>query len=258
MLNHLLASPSGRQLGELASAMKLPKSTVHQILVALHKTGMVEQDERTRAYRLGYKVLHLSAAYLSGLSIVERALPHMRRLRDQSGETVVLSRRIKDQRVDIAVIESPGEIRRAAEVGRLLPLHVGAVGKIILAFMPASEARAILERTGQAPESIEAKLQECRQVAQLGYAVSIGERVPGAWSVAAPILDWSNELSAVLALSGPLTRFSPEQPDRFARLVSETASRISWELGATRRTPIAGQTSVVSKGETLMVSNGPA
>lgn len=232
VLYHLTRPPSGSQLGELARLLKLPKSTVHQILVALCKTGMVERETTTRAYRLGYRILHLSAVYLSSLNVVERALPYMRKLRDASGETVVLSRRVGEQRVDIAVTESPSELKRSAEVGRPLPLDRGAVGKIILASMPVDEARAILKRAGDEPEVIEKKLEELQRVAQLGYAVSVGERVPGAWSIAAPVLGWQQGLEAVLALSGPMSRFAENEMDRLIRLVVETAWEVSRELGA--------------------------
>ena len=70
--------------------------------------------------------------------------PSLERLGRASNETVSLYIRMGDQRVCIEEFESGQEIRDSQTVGLTAPLHVGAPGKALLAFLPPGELEALL------------------------------------------------------------------------------------------------------------------
>src|SRR3546814_14265980 len=78
---------------------------------------------------------------------------------------------------------------------RPVPLYWGASGKAILAFLPDDEIEQILRRegaspaSGEKPPSLRARMAELREVRERGYAISEGQKLPGARGVAAPVFD---------------------------------------------------------------------
>ena len=89
-----------RQMGltEISREVLLGKSTTHRLLASLIHAGLVRTDARSRQYALGYGLLQLTADWLNGLEIRTAALPHLRALRHETGETVSLSVRDADTR----------------------------------------------------------------------------------------------------------------------------------------------------------------
>src|SRR2546423_7321162 len=87
LLSIIARSPRrGMGLSELAEHAGFDKATSHRLARILVRHGWLVQDEETRRYRLGVRVLDLGFAYLAGLDLRERALPHMERLgRDFGG-----------------------------------------------------------------------------------------------------------------------------------------------------------------------------
>ncbi len=69
-------------LTELVEHTGLNRTTLYRFLYTLRHLGLLDLDPATRRYRLGPRVLHLGFNYLRGLSLVERALPHLHALRD--------------------------------------------------------------------------------------------------------------------------------------------------------------------------------
>ena len=78
-------------LSELAEHAGFDKATSHRLARILVRHGWLVQDEETRRYRLGVRVLDLGFAYLAGLDLRERALPHMERLGRDFGGSVSLA-----------------------------------------------------------------------------------------------------------------------------------------------------------------------
>ncbi|MGH3682556.1 MAG: IclR family transcriptional regulator domain-containing protein, partial [Natronosporangium sp.] len=68
-----------------------------------------------------------------------------------------------------------------------------------------------------------------------GYAVSIGERQPGAGSVAAPVRQADGSAFGSISLCGPADRFDDELRRRYGWLVAATAAEISAAIGYAKR-----------------------
>lgn len=234
----LLFDASRPKLGvsEIARELGFSKSTAHRLLSVLASRGMIMQDLESRRYSLGLALLRLGRVVAESLDIRQKALPVMRRLQEQTGETVNLNVERDGARICIEKVESRHDIRHFVEIGRPLPLHCGASGKVLLAFMPAQRRKRVLSEslsrftrhTLTDPEHLERDLELIRRQ---GYATSRSERVLGAASVSAPIRDASGRVVAALTVSGPEVRFTPDSIARFIDRVVRAANEVSGSLG---------------------------
>ena len=225
-----------RGVTEIASELGISKAVVHRILTSLVQRDLVALDAGTRLYSLGPAVLELAAAYRSQLDVRALALNTMRDLVRATDETSTLSILHNGRRVYVDQVTPNREVRMTVEIGSSFPLHAGASSKAFLAWLPADERRRhveapldpLTEATIVNPSELARELDRIREQ---GFAVSLGERQPGAGSVAAPLLDDQLRPVAVLSVCGPLQRFKSEVAAAAAELVS-AAKALSRKLGA--------------------------
>ena len=94
-------------------------------MTVLRKHGLLAQDGVSKRYRLGYGAIDLGRRAAASLPIRQAADPIMRRLAEQTGETVVLTvvNDARDRAVCIERIESRHDLRLHLEVGEQTPLH---------------------------------------------------------------------------------------------------------------------------------------
>lgn len=245
ILDALAREPAGLGARALEGRIGLPRSTVQRLLEALEETGMVKQDEETHRYVLGVRTLQLGVASLGRVDVRTYALPHMRRLRDLSGETVGLNIRAGDARMYIEQIESPHQLRSKAEIGQPYPLYSGAPGRILLAFLAEGEIARILEGselvplTASTPVREEEILASLRRIRSEGIAAAFAETIAGLNTLAAPIRGADGGVVAALSVSGPETRFAEEAMRAVRPSLIDTAAAISSEMGYSSRFGVA-------------------
>lgn len=228
---------------DLSRRLGLPKATVHRLVETLVSRGFLARDEQTSRYRVGLAPFRLGSLFLQQLDVRQAALPVMRDLARQSGETINLNIVQGRRRVCIEKVESDQGIRHFVELGRPLPLYCGASGKVLLAFLDEPEIEAVIvegldpltARTVTDARRLKADLAEIRRH---GHAVSAGERVVGASAVSAPIRDASGGVVAGLTISGPTYRFTRERVSHLVALVQQGAAAISESLGHAAATPL--------------------
>jgi DNA-binding IclR family transcriptional regulator len=213
----LLALATGPStVTQLARDTGLSKGTAHRLLATLNREGFVLQDPADSRYMLGPAVLRLVQEAAQGLgAFAALGKPALVRLWELSGETVTLHLRIGPERMCVEEIPSPAPLRYVASVGSRAPLHVGAAGKVLLAF----EEPEALERTLETlpleaitPATIvnpHALRKELALVRRRGWASSTGERVPDAAAISVPVFS-HGQLVAALSLLGPASRLRPK------------------------------------------------
>lgn len=210
LLECLAQADKAQGVGELAEATGLPQGTVHRLLASLQQRGYVRRDS-ARKYSLGTAALRLADA--AQRSLVRSARPYLAELVALSGETANLAVLEGDDVVYVAQVPSPHTLRMFAEVGRHVPPHSTAVGKVLLAAMPRERALAVLRRTGLAARTpstitdLEAFAAELDLVAVQGWAADEEEQELGVRCVAVPVAG-SGPVLAALSLSGPAERFA--------------------------------------------------
>ena len=130
-------------VGKISQMTGFTKSTVSRLLATLEKRGCVEKVEGFGKYQLGYRIYLWGLIVHRQVSLATIAKPIMEKLRDQCGEEVVLYVIEGNRRVAIAIVESIHPIAKIDPVGKSLPLHAGAAGKILLAHLPEERRREI-------------------------------------------------------------------------------------------------------------------
>jgi DNA-binding IclR family transcriptional regulator len=216
------------------------KAVVHRILQSLAARDFVTQDAARRRYKLGPAAVALGLRALRESDLRRAARPELEALRAGTRETSTLSELVGDRRVYVSQLLSPQEVHMSVELGTLYPLHAGSSGKAILAFLsPADQervvARPLERRTDNTITQLPILLDELAIIAHLGYAVSRGERLPDAASVAAPVFDVDGQVIGSISVCGPVRRFTEELTVQFGALVCEAALRVSRTLGYTSR-----------------------
>jgi len=135
-------------------------------------------------------------------------------------------------------LETSHELRFVVDLGHPAPLHVGAGGKAILAFLPERDARSVLDAVGVRGRARGLLMRELADVRRLGSAVSKGERVPGSASVSAPVFDHEGRAIGSVSILSLAVRMPEDVVRSHRELVREAAAAISRELGWSRGSPV--------------------
>lgn len=221
---------------EIAQSLDLSKAVVYRILSSFRAKGYVEVDAASRRYSLGPRALQLGLAYLNRIDVRALARPELQQLVAATNETATLSVRSGWQRVYIDQVTPDRDVKMVVQLGRSVPLHAGASSKAFLAFLPDAELDALLTEheltalTAKTVTSERTLRKELATIRNRGYAVSLGERMNGAGSVAAPVRGHDGGAVAVMSVSGPVERFRGEIDDVVPLLV-EATGRVSKLLG---------------------------
>jgi IclR family acetate operon transcriptional repressor len=227
--------PSALGVTRIARELELSKAVVHRILQSLAGRDLVALDPATREYRLGAAAAALGARALRDSDLRSAALPLLRKLRDEIGETVTLSTLVPHGRVYLDQVRGTHEITMTVEPGRRFPIHAGSSGKCMLAHAEPAVIEAVLAEpleqltpaTIVDPDALRAELTRIRQS---GYAASAGERQADAGSVAAPVFGLSGEVVGAISACGPRYRVTDEFVAAVAPHVVAVAAQVSRRL----------------------------
>ncbi|AOU97857.1 IclR family transcriptional regulator [Acidihalobacter yilgarnensis] len=232
LLDTIAALPEAASLKILSAETGLHPSTAFRILASLTETGFVERDAAGR-YVLGRKLLQLAGRVRRGIDIREEARVHMEWLRDQIGETVNLTVREGDEVIYIERVAPKRMMRVEQVIGSRAPLHVTAVGKLMLGELGDAFLHAYVQRTGlpaYTPKTItsaERLLAVVHAAGSRGIALDDEEAEEGVGCIGTLIHDSTSAVVAGLSISAPMER----RQDAWVPLVRDAGRRIAERLG---------------------------
>jgi IclR family KDG regulon transcriptional repressor len=224
---------------DIVERLGLPRSTTHELLTTLVARRYLDRhagDETT--YSLGPVLLELGSRYQQRLEFAKEADAAARSVAAQCGETVHVGVLDGLDVVYVSKIDSTHSVRLISEVGRRLPAHCTAVGKVLLAGLPPEEltarlkGRKLVPLTEHSVTSRPALLVQLDEVRHTGVAHERSESNPDAGCVAAPVVDAHGDWVAAMSISIPTSRHSDEAWPRWEKLVREGAAELSARLGA--------------------------
>jgi len=219
-----------RSTAEIVAATGLPRSTTFRALRVLAQAGLLQQDPKAKRYSLGTRMLQLGHIARRQLSPEDLASPALLRLTETTQETVAFNVVDIPWRLCVYAVDSPSDLRYGGQPGSRYPLHVGGSSNVILANLPHDIATGVLRYHGVEPDEIPVLLDRLQEVRDSGVAVSVGQRVAGASSVAAPVF-LGDEIFGSVAVGGPSDRLGP-RIDEYRPLVKQAAAEISERLTA--------------------------
>src|SRR5215469_10859581 len=236
ILEALQGSSSGLGLKAICEQTGINKSTAHRFLKHLERERYLIRTE-SGAYLIGPRLSQLSTHGSRSATLQSVARPILWDLWKSTHETVNLGVLDQGTVLYVDVIESPHEFRLSSRVGTRRSVHVTALGKALVAFLPEETRQAILGSiTFQAvtPKTIGTLVQfrqELEKIRRQGYAVDDEEAVQGARCVSAPILNSAGTPIAAVSVSGPVTRVTPGLVSALAGAVTSAARAISVAMG---------------------------
>ncbi len=213
-LTHLLEAISRYNepvtLKILSAETGLHTSTAYRILTSMIENGFVERVGD--GYHLGPKLVALGRSASGQVDLVETAAPIMAALRDQVGESVNLTQQEGDQVIYVGRKVSKRMMRVEQIIGSRAPLHVTAVGKLMLGMAGEGAIRAYALRNGLRRYTentiidVEELIAHCQQVAKIGIALDDEEAEMGVGCIGVLLFDERQRPVAGLSISAPLER----------------------------------------------------
>ncbi len=203
-----------QDLNDLSVLTGQPRATCHRLASALVGLRWVDKDDSGR-YTIGPRLHGLSAAS-SGDRLRTVALPTLRRLRDDTGESAQIYRRKGNRRLCVASVEPATGLRDTVPEGAVLTMSAGSAAQVLAAW-------------SDGPSAFDAKALNA--VRNRGWADSVAERESGVASVSAPVLSGGRVIAAV-SISGPIDRLTKRPGQRFGTRVRAAAAEVERELDA--------------------------
>jgi len=210
LLVRVVEAPHPPSIGELSTRAGLPKSTTSRLVGALERQGLVERLGARGRLRPGPVLLRYASRDASQ-ALVALAQPSLRRLADESGETINLAVPGPDGVEHLAQEDTAHLVGVTDWVGRRVPFELAANGKCFLAFGGGG-------------------IDDAEQIRSRGYATSIDELEVGLSALSAPVLGADGGTIAALSISGPTARLTAERIDELAPLLKDEAATLTRRL----------------------------
>ena len=231
LLVRVVESSEPASVGELASAAGLPKSTASRLLSALERQGLVQREGRGHV-SVGPVLMRLASRGSLADDLTALAGPALQRLAEASAETINLAVPTPAGVEHLAQVDSPHFLGSTNWVGRRVPHHCTAVGKVFLAHGAARLQPGPLAQLTPATVTDRAALAAQLEVVRArGYAIAGNELEPGLTAIAAPVFAADGRVVAALSISGPDIRLTQRRLDELTATVVSEADRLSSRLG---------------------------
>lgn len=227
-----LSRPS-MTLSEIQLSTGLPTSTAQRLVTNMVAQGFL--DRVGDQIRVGTKMAFWAATAVKGLDIQAIVSPVLKEMRDRTGETACFFRVEQEYRVCVAVAETRHALRRDMYVGKIIPLHAGSAGRVLLAWNPELAERVLAGPLEHLTEGTVTDAEDLRALIARakadGYAISAGERQDSASGLSAPVFDPAGDVLGALMISGPTIRMPREQCEEWIDLLVEYAEKITRTIG---------------------------
>ena len=230
VLVHVLETEEPPTVGGLSTRLGLPKSTASRVVGALERQGLIRRDAGGGQLVPGAVLQRYARRETGDAELVERASEALDRLAQASGETINVgvpslgAVELLDQRDSRHFLGSPNW------VGRRVPAHGSALGKVFYACgalpVPSGPLEPLAPHTVPTAEELGLDVVRAK-----GYAVAVEELEPGLWAVASAVRDASGAVIAALSVSGPTVRLRRGLLARLGRLLVTEGRSLSAQLG---------------------------
>lgn len=231
LLERLAEANGSLTLSELATSTRLPLPTIHRLLRTLTSGGYVRR-EPSRRYALGAGLIRLGDVASRSLSVW--AMPHLRELVSEIGETANLAMLEGDTAVYVAQVPSAHSMRMFTEVGRRVMPHCTGVGKVLLAQLDDVDVYAILGRTGlpalteNTITTASLLVNELHRIREQGYGVDEGEMELGVRCVAVAVSGAPGNVA--VSVSGPSGRLTEARVLDIVPVLQRVATQLGRDL----------------------------
>lgn len=234
-------------MADLVRACGLTKPTAHRITTMLVEMGFLDKEPLKRGLIEGPRLISLALTTLAAAAPRSRRHAILRSVSEKTGETCNFGVLAGSEVIYLDRVEAKWPLALRFEAGSRVPAHCTAIGKLLLALLPAHERTAAIASMPLTPctsRSITdpAKLSEAlERINRSRIGVDDEEFIEGVVCVSVPVITNSGQVVGGIAVSAPAARVSLQEALSFiptmhdaARKLSATYSRA--EAGAETRT----------------------
>ncbi|MDQ0272888.1 IclR family transcriptional regulator [Cytobacillus purgationiresistens] len=215
-------------LNEVIQTFSFNKSTAFRLLYTLEIMGYVKKIDNS--YSLTNKMGSLSTSFNSKANWL--SVPPLYELSREVGETAYVGILYGTEIVTVQVVDGTHSMRAHSEVGERTPVHLSALGKVILAFLDKTNLERILkelilvQNTKNTFVDLHLLKEHLKVIRKQGYSVDDEETEIGLRCIAAPVIFEGNMISAV-AIAGPTLRLNKKLDKTLSKKLVQCSSRIS-------------------------------
>lgn len=241
LLHAIANSRQALSVGELAVVAGLNRSTTWRLLATLEHHGLVERDEVSQRYKIGYGLVRIAAAKTDHAILIRIARPVLERIAAETQESVNLSLPVASGKVMCIDQVDAVPLVGVNWLDRPLPWYCTSAGKLHLAYLTRAEFDAYASRTPLdrlTPRTItdhEKLRAEILRTRRRGYSLLVEELEPGLNAVSAGIIVDGGPI-AIVSVSGPAFRLSPAVMHPLGRRLVHACSELAELLNASRLT----------------------
>lgn len=235
ILERLAEVQTPMSLKQLSADIDLGKASALRLLRTLESAGYISRDPATDMYVLEAEWPD-SGRREQLRKLRDTALPHMRELNTNFGETVALAYLFADQIRVVEVIESTQHIRMSNYKGRVLQPYASSLGKAITAFQTPAEIQSLIHTygiyalTSKSITDYRLIQEDLAKVRERGFAWDNEETAEGGTCCGAPIRARGGQVIASISISMPSVRFSPQLKQSLPPLLIEAGNKITEAL----------------------------
>jgi len=237
ILNLFRKSRNPIGISEMAASLDLAKTTVHGLVSTLEKNGFLLKELATRKYRLGFALYELGAIQVSHLEINQHAAIPIQNLANNINRICHVAIWDRDSIIVTMTFRPQGHESTTRQFGPRLPGYCTALGKAILANLPAADQQKYLNATklvAYTPSTIidkQALQDNLARTKERGYSISRQEVVLQQVGIAAPVLKTGGLVAGAISARLNVEDQDSDFTTTAAELLMATARQISLEMG---------------------------
>lgn len=225
-------SDYGARLADAADETQLSRSTTHRLLSGMVQVGLVEQDPETLRYRPGFLLYALGRKASQRFGLLRVAESSLKRLAQETGDTVYLQIRSGDEALCIGRCEGDYPIKTLTlSIGDRRPLGIGAGSLALLAALPAEEALRVIRRNTDrlaafpqvTVKDIENFVEETRHA---NFAFNPGLYIAGMGAVGFAITSKEGKLLGSLSIAAIESRMGEKRRLMLVDMMRQKAKKI--------------------------------
>jgi DNA-binding IclR family transcriptional regulator len=226
-----LLAAENKPLNLSAISQRLGRSSgeLFRMLQVLEFKGFITGSESGAGYVLTNKLFALAMAQAPVRSLVETALPIMRKLAQDIDQSCHIAVASEDQIVVITRIERPGDLGFSVRIGYRREIARATSGLVLFAYQNEEVRRTWLKRCRLKGEAADSFIERANAVRERGHHEADSHFVRGIVDLSAPILRGE---TAVAALTCPFVHSNPlvaEMPQA-VEFIRAAARQISDEI----------------------------
>jgi DNA-binding IclR family transcriptional regulator len=202
----LAAEKSPLNLSAISQRLGRSSGELFRMLQVLEFKGFITSSESGSGYVLTNKLFALAMAQAPVRSLVETALPIIRKLAQDIGQSCHITVASEDQIVVITRVERPGDLGFSVRIGYRREIVRATSGLVLFAFQNDEVRRTWLKRCRLKGEAADAFVERANVVRERGHHEAASDFVRGIVDLAAPILRGD---TAVAALICPFVHCNP-------------------------------------------------